>query len=225
MSNMAIGYRIAIIFCITTIISVGCFPYQLVDKELLEKNKGKTFTVGLVIADGSPMNGWYTYDPWGPFYIEYKKIALDNIPIEEICSLLSSRYSITIDCSVDKTVRVSKAIVQDQAWDGNNPQTRPVAIAYYGDPIKAKDFPDFVNVTYSGGYCYDIGIISSKKKIVELHGIAGKTSPEGFLYSYMENARHISEALKKDLVDKNQFEVDDRTGRSSEAFKKDLTPF
>ena len=168
---MALRYQIVITFCLITIISTGCAAtYQNVDAALLEQNKSKTFKLGIVKAVGESKAGIF-----GSSGIEYKKKALENVPISEICSILSSKYSITIDATVDKT---SKAV--KEARDGYGPPSggnRPgvtiivhptIDNAYYGNLeydnasilgiligfsrsqiINNKDFPDVVNVTYS----------------------------------------------------------------------------
>jgi hypothetical protein len=169
--------------------------------ELLEKNRNKTFKVGIIQAIGIPNQLGSITD------------ALDNIPVVEIVSELSSRYSITIDANVDKTVRFSRGEKVESQWqyDKNHPGdaskarlesiTRTLLNAYYGNPINTPEFPDVVNVTYTiyGHPTYDIKIISSKQEIFCLQGTSDK-------------AGHIHEALKKDLLNKERFDESVRTG-------------
>ncbi len=179
----------------------GCYSSQSVNTALLELSRSKTFKVGIVTAAGKPMKEWYSYDFWGPHYIEYKMIALENIPLEEICSALSSKYSMTIDPSVDRTVRIEKAIAMGQ-WEDGQPEPLANAYAWYGNPVASLD--DTVNVVYTmdpeapAQYTYEITIMSSGQKIASLHGTVGETE-YGVLHSYMKNAGRIGEALKKDL--------------------------
>jgi hypothetical protein len=122
-------------------IGTGCATYQIVDADLLEKNKSKTFKLGIVKAAGDSQFGPFG----GPPYIEDKKRALENIPIAEICSMLSSKYSITIDAKVDKTAQVvSEEMGQDQGepvFESSSRErpkskislTRNIENAYYGN--------------------------------------------------------------------------------------------
>jgi len=230
----SLRYVFAVAFCIITTITIGCsaIPYQLVDAEALQTNKSKPFKLGVVKAAGNPLRKWYTYDHWGPFYVEYKKNALDNIPIAEICSQLSSQYSIAIDANVDKTLRVSTGEVQEQQWDEKEliTITRKVAYAYYGDPVSTIGDTDIVNVTYSLDpdaifkNSYDIEVISSGQRLIMLHGIVESIASDSVLHSYVDNAKHIIDALKRDLPKKYKFEEGDRSGRTGDAFKNDLNP-
>lgn len=233
---MVLPYRIAITFCLIAIISTGCATtYQTVDAALLEQNKSKTFKLGIVKAAGNPMVGI-----WGSSYIEYKKKAIDNIPIAEICSMLSSKYSITIDANVDKTVKVIKeAMGSGPPSGGTQPGVnysvtlkRPIENAYYGNLeyenagtlglmfgsssqiINKKEFPDVVNVIYwldpgfKHSFYYDIYITSSEQEIIKMRGIVGSFVPDdqansivAIYDSYVDYARRITEALKRDLLE------------------------
>ena len=75
---------------------------------------------------------------WGSSGIEYKKKALDNVPILEICSILRDKYSITIDANVNKTFRDVKEGMGYGGAPSNNPgffiRLQPsTENAYYGN--------------------------------------------------------------------------------------------
>jgi hypothetical protein len=236
---MALRNQIAITFCLITIVSTGCTAttYQNVDTALLEQNKNKTFKLGLVKAVGDPIAGM-----WGSSGIEYKKKALENVPIAEICSILSTKYSITIDSNVDKTSKAVKEAMGsygpdygrypsgnrglsfsvnlqpsiDNAYYGNleydNASTLGIMVGTSSKIINNKEFPDVVNVTYSvdhsmlkESFYYNIDITSSEQEILKMRGLVGSTpatgSQEGSWNSYADYAGHISEALKKDLLE------------------------
>ncbi|MEK6744040.1 MAG: hypothetical protein AABZ15_10530 [Nitrospirota bacterium] len=225
---MTLRYRTAITVCLISILSTGCATtYQEVDAALLEQNKSKTFKLGIVKAAGNPLVGLF-----GSSYIDEKKKALDNVPIAEICSILSNKYSITIDTNVDKTVKVvTEAMRSGPPTGGNQPGVfitlnRPIENAYYGNLvyenastlglvfgsssqiINKKEFPDVVNVTYSldpgfkQTFFYDINIISSEQVILKMHGIVGSIEPDSIGFNYDSYV--------------------DYAGRISEALKKDL---
>jgi hypothetical protein len=106
--NPVLRCQIAIIFCLIQIISAGCATsHQKVDTALLEQNKGKTFKLGIVKAAVGP-----SFDSegshYGPRYIEHRKKALENIPVAEICSILTRAYPVAIDANVDKSAKVVK---------------------------------------------------------------------------------------------------------------------
>lgn len=226
MKNLtALRNQIAITICLFTIISTGCTTvYQKVNADLLEQNRGKTFKLGIVKAAGNKgvfrllSNDILWLIP-SSTYFECIKTAVDNIPTAEICSLLSSQYSITIDANVDKTIRVREEekveehYIQkrDKSW-GFEKQKITTFTAEYGKGINTKEFPDVVNVTYSFDmtdmprFYYDIDIISSGQKIVTLHGIVGKKF-FGDLDSYVYYAGRISEALKRDLSEASKADL------------------
>lgn len=200
-------------FCIITLIITGCeamIPCQQINPELLENTRNKTFKIGIIEAAGIPNQ------------FSSIKDALDNIPVGKICSELSSRYAITIDANVDKTVRFSRGEIVESEWefDNNRPgdyskarlksRTRALLNAYYGNPINTPEFSDVVNVTYKiYDRTYDINIISSKKRVFCLQGNSDK-------------AGSIHESLKKDLLNRNQF---DKSVTSPDGLNKDLKPF
>lgn len=204
---------ITITFCIITIIITGCeamMTCQQIDPELLEQNKNKTFKVGIIQATGIPNQ------------FSNIKEALDNIPVSAIWSELSSRYSITIDANVDKSVRFSRGEIVESEWqfDRNHPgdyskarlksKTRALLNAYYGNPINTPQFSDVVNVSYTiyGEPTYDINIISSKQQIFCLQGNSDK-------------AGRVHEALKRDLLKKDLFDESIRNEHPNDALKKE----
>jgi hypothetical protein len=151
-------------------------------------------------------------------YFGYIAKAVDKIPAAEICALLSSKYSITIDANVDKTVRVGEERIvrqvyvqtgrpQDNKWEFRD-ETSTILYAQYGNPNSTKELPHVVNVTYSVVYTpgllfyYDIDIISSGQKVVTLQGHVKEGYPgKSTLDSYVDYAGRISEVLKKHLAD------------------------
>ena len=209
--------QIAIGLCLFIIISTGCTAaYQTVNAELLEQNRGKIFKLGIVKAVGNQGDfRMLSSDIFGlrpsSIYFELVKTAVDTIPATEICSLLSSQYSIIIDADVDKAVRageeekVEEYYTQrkDKSWGVERRKIKTLT-AEYGNP-STKEFPNVINVTYSCAimdiprFFYDIDIISSGQKIVTLHGTIGGKFYYADLDSYIYYARSISEALKKDL--------------------------
>lgn len=264
----ALQNQIAIAFCLITMSTTGCTAYQKVNADLLEQSRGKTVKLGIIKAEGnktvfrsaadfnreilkaevdemlidlvgvSLFSSEETYT-----YFGYIAKAVDNIPVAEICSLLSSQYSITIDANVDKTVRlgeeqrVSTQYVQIGRPQDNKWEFREVAVtilnAQYGNPSSMKEFPDVVNVTYSfdgrgpARFYYDIDIISSGQKMVTLHGTVGtKFNPK--LDSYVYYAGRIGEASKGDLsktVGTTSAVPPQDNSETLEMIKKDPGPF
>jgi hypothetical protein len=200
---------------------------------LLEQNKSKTFKLGIVKAAGNPMVGI-----WGSSYIEYKKKALNNVPIAEICSILSSKYSITIDANVDKTVKVIKeAMGSGTPPGGTQPGVnysvalkRPIENAYYGNLeyenastpglmfgsssqiINKKEFPDVVNVTY----WLDPGMKQSF-----LYDINITSSEQEILKMHGIVGSFVPDGQVDPMVASYDSYVD-YAGRISEALKRDL---
>jgi len=192
-------------------------PYQLVSKNLLEQKKKKVFKIGVVKADGNP----YTAVS-GTIRFEYKKKALDRIPLEEISALLSSKYSISIDTTVDKTARVVKEGCGHHAGQlrvstGGNPQFFAamrinawwVDSVYYGnlrydaenvcsEAFNHDDFPDVVNVMYSFYYeskvvfYYDIAVNSSGQDVIKIHGVV-ESEPTEKADSFEERCNSYAE--------------------------------
>jgi len=173
-----------LLFLIT---SLGCttayhadqYPaYQRVNTDLLEQNRSKTFKLGVVKAIGTTN----VAPIFASFGLEHKKRALENIPIDEIGSLLSSRYSITVDTTADKTPRNVKEgcdapllvikhskdndliFLGDRiyAWTDNvyygnlmYETVSPMGTILRGDCpqiINNMDFPNLINVTYAFNY-------------------------------------------------------------------------
>lgn len=228
---MSLRNQIAIAFCLITISTTGCTEFQQkVNVDLLEQNRGKAFKLGIVKVTGDKENfrsdgfigelkeavfdtinqkvGFTLLHSFSDREFGYMAKVVDTIPVAEICTLLSSHYSITIDTNVDKTIsfdeeqRVSKEYVQA---GNNNWEFRDVTItilnAQYGNHSSTKEFPDVVNVTYSHNgifYYYDIDIISSGQEVVTLSGIV-RTDISGDLNSFVYYAGRIGEALKRDL--------------------------
>lgn len=238
----ALRNQIAIASFLITISTTGCIAYQKVNADLLEQSRGKTFKLGIVKAAGdkkvfrsaaginhesfiasvdemiNDVVGVSLFpahtESESYAYFRYIIKAVDAIPVTEICSILSSQYSIIIDANVDKTVRVREEqrvgtqYVQIGRPQDNKWEFRDVTIAslnaHYGNPSSTKELPDVVYVTYSFegqgpfSFNYDIVIISSGKVMVTLHGIVG-TKFGADLESYVYYAGRIGEALEKDL--------------------------
>jgi hypothetical protein len=170
----AIRFYIVATLCLITSIGAGCAAtYQKVDVHLLEQNRNMTFKPGLVKAVGKPMSGF-----WGASGIEYKMKALDRVQVAEICSILSSKYSITIDATVDKTSKVVKEAIGagppsggtgsgasysftlqpsiDNAYYGNlrydESSTLGILFGSSSQVINSNEFPNAINMIYSLDY-------------------------------------------------------------------------
>jgi hypothetical protein len=234
--------QIAITFCLITLFVTGCAskipefpPYLIVNNNLLEQSKNKIFKLGVVKADGNP----YITTVSEPFRFEYKKKTLNKIPIEEICSLLSSKYSITIDTTVDKTAKIVKEGCGNNSGTltfstfGRNPQFFGgikinawwVDSAYYGNfkydgesvcpqAINIDDFPDVVNVTYS--FVYDV--YTSKEMFYYDINVSSSGQDILKMHSIVEG----KSMGQTDSFEERYSSYDDHAGGISKALKRDL---
>lgn len=233
---MVLRFQIVITFCFIAIIGTGCAAtYQKVDDDLLEQNKSKVFKIGIVKIVGDPNNGFF-----GLPDDEYKKKALANIPISEICSILSDKYSITIDPAVDKTTKgVKEGLGSGRLTNSSNKPGFSVQVsislqlfrtenAYYGNLeyknastigrmfgsspriINNNEFPDVVNLTYSVKH----GLL----KEIYYYDIIIASAEQNIIQMHGTIASiatpHDNEAIWNLYVD--------TAGRISEALKRDL---
>jgi len=240
----ALRYQMFMAFCLITIVGTGCtnlpkFPaYQSVNADWLEQNQSRVFKIGVVKAVGQYAS------------VSNKKKALEEIPIAEICSLLSSKYSIRIDTAVDKTpkvvregcetsgkltgsvannrVRFSKSI---HSWTTNvyygNLEYEEAGALYvmlFGDCpgiINNNDFTDVVNLTYTYSYEWKDTFYYDINVISSGKEILILHGIVGPREAAPSVAMDIS-ADASDSAEQTRSSYVDYAGRISEALKRDL---
>ena len=105
------GYRLSIALTFTAIsllLLTGCATtIHKVNASAIDANRSKVFLLGIVkVIGGSPIG-------FGD-RVDKKKMALERMPIEEICSVLTSNFGIKVDTQVDKFVRTVKEPLNNQ---------------------------------------------------------------------------------------------------------------
>jgi hypothetical protein len=236
-------YLIATVLGCLVLANSGCAASQKINTSLLEQSRNKTFRIGIVKAAGISMSGL------GSSALDQKNKALEKIPLAELCSILSSKYSISINSNVDTEPKVVKdAMSSSGPPPATNPGSKPglsfglqlqpsVDNAYYGNwtydnastlgiafgnssaITNKKEFPDVLNVTYwveydafsfKTSFHYQIDVLTSEKIVIQLHGVVARISTpmkhlfadqDGIWNAYIENAAHVSDALRKDIAD------------------------
>jgi hypothetical protein len=163
-----------------------------INTKALEANRHKMFSVGIVKAAGGM--------PLLMDDVDRKKEALEKIPVEAICGVLSTNLGLIINPDCDHTI---KTVVEDaKGQQSSGPFRMTTRSAYFGsqsyhDPgrflgtlgTRAKELNrncgDLIYITYSlippgnpfsmeNEYAYELLVKSDKEVLVNLSGVVAR---------------------------------------------------
>jgi hypothetical protein len=122
--HIIMRYRTSVTFAFALIslpLLMGCTTIHKVNASAIETNRSKIFMLGMVKVSGGSAIGLGDR-------VDVKKKVLEKMPVEEICSVLTSNYGFKIDTQVDKTVKTVKEPLEGQGRAGPPPAGLSVQI-------------------------------------------------------------------------------------------------
>jgi predicted small secreted protein len=202
----------------------ACATVHKVNIDVIEANKNKTFTIGIVKVTGRTPFGF------GSPLLDRKITVLQKIPVKEICDVLFANYGINVNPDFNRTIKVVDErsenpphVKGENPYWGNKEYNEPGLlrrILFFEAPtIIDDDIGDTVSITYSFRVAgppwalkdetnYEVTVKSDAEVLVQHMGeIATVDMPKKGLFLDLEGVwndvttyvEKIPEALARDI--------------------------
>lgn len=146
--NKRLIIKVVFLFFVSLLFSACATTPHKVNIKAIEANKNKMFKLGIVKVEGRmPILGGDN--------VGKKIMALEKIPIKEICDILSSSYGLQINTEINKTVKTVKeqmSLLSENPYWGNKEYRQTGSLEFMltnkDTIIQDGDVGDVVYITY-----------------------------------------------------------------------------